>query len=89
MYFFFLKPVKINIPKRAIVMHAYMSKILTVGSDGNLFVNETKRQVLPTAPSPTTTHLIVDIAVVTSCFPASGIKVSVIINKYYSVFSGD
>ncbi len=70
-------------------MHAYMSKILTVGSDGNLFVNETKRQVLPTAPSPTTTHLIVDIAVVTSCFPASGIKVSVIINKYYSVFSGD
>lgn len=38
---------------------------LTVGtySDGNLFVvYEIKRQVLPTAPSPTTTHLIVCIA---------------------------
>ena len=35
---------------------------LTVGtySDGNLLVvYEIKRQVLPTAPSPTTTHLIV------------------------------
>lgn len=36
--------------------------ILTVGtySEGNLFVvYEIRRQVLPTAPSPTTTHLMV------------------------------
>lgn len=70
-------------------MHELKKKVLTVGSDGNLFVNDTKRQVLPTASSPTTTHLMVDMAVATSCFSASGIKESVIINKCHSIFTED